>query len=256
MEVTVIGSSISWTDRPASCYALGKDILIDCGEGTSKYLEKNGIDFLKVKHIFITHIHSDHCVSLLQFLCQHIQYNPAEKYKTLTIYGPKNFKKFLTDMASLFKVLFENDDIEKYINIVEIDDFSKTIEIDGYTVTMHELKHGRLVDIGYVFNDGKTKFGFSGDCTYTPNLDNFVNECDVMFLECCGESTTENHLGYDWYSKFQNENLDKTFFAIHCINKVFFNAEELKINVVDTGDRIVIENNKITKNGKNIIKNM
>lgn len=238
MKVTVIGSSTSWTERPMSCYAVDTDILVDTGEGTVKLLKRNGIDFYNVKHILITHIHSDHCFGLMSFLTQHIQYNPVEKYKTLTVYGPKGLKEFLTKLLVLFVAIDDKTDIEDYVNIVEIEDFTKKLTVNNYTISVHKLNHGKLLNIAYVFDDGKQKIGFSGDCTYDENLEEFIKEIDAGFVDCAGETTSPNHLGYDKFTQIQKMYPNKRLIAIHSIDRVFLNAKELGIEVVDSGDKI------------------
>ena len=73
-NVKVIGCSTAWTNRPMSSYCLDDEILIDCGEGTTKYYDKTDVNFNSIKNIFITHFHSDHFSGLTQYLCQHCLY--------------------------------------------------------------------------------------------------------------------------------------------------------------------------------------
>lgn len=43
----------------------GKQFLIDCGEGTQNKLIQNGIHTARLNHIFISHLHGDHCFGLM-----------------------------------------------------------------------------------------------------------------------------------------------------------------------------------------------
>lgn len=236
MKITIIGSSTTWTDRPMSSYCIDNKILVDCGEGTQKSYTKCGVNISDIKHIFLTHTHSDHTAAITTFLSEHIDYCTPEKKKTLTIYGGKGITRFLTDTYKLF--LYPKEiNIEEYINIVEITDFNQKIIIDNYEVSVTKLVHGSLEDIAYTFNNGKKKIGFSGDCTYDENLENFINNIDIGFVECCGKETTKYHLGYDKFKYFQDKYKNKVFFAIHCNDNIFLSSKELNILTPDSGDK-------------------
>ena len=43
----------------------GKQFMIDCGEGTQLQLRRSRIRFTKLGHVFISHLHGDHCFGLL-----------------------------------------------------------------------------------------------------------------------------------------------------------------------------------------------
>lgn len=43
----------------------GKMFMVDCGEGTQMQLRRSRIRFTKLGHVFITHLHGDHCFGLI-----------------------------------------------------------------------------------------------------------------------------------------------------------------------------------------------
>jgi len=46
----------------------GKLFMVDCGEGAQLQMRKAGLSFPKIGHIFISHIHGDHCFGLIGML--------------------------------------------------------------------------------------------------------------------------------------------------------------------------------------------
>ncbi len=52
--------------RPASqvLSTRGKLFMVDCGEGTQTRLARQGLSLSRLSHIFLTHIHGDHCFGL------------------------------------------------------------------------------------------------------------------------------------------------------------------------------------------------
>ena len=79
--------------------------------------------------------------------------------------------------------------------------------------------------MAYLFRKNDYSIGFSGDCTYTDNLENFVSQTDICFLECCSEKTTENHLGYDKFLDIKNRYPNNRYLAIHCVDRLYNNKD-------------------------------
>lgn len=228
MKVTVVGCSTSWSDRPTSSYCIDNDTLVDCGEGTFKYYSKAKLDYRNIKNIFITHFHTDHTLNLTQYFCHYICYAKPEERKTLTIYGQKGLKNYLHNILITNKD-FENVNIEDYINIVELKDYSKPIHVGKYDIELFKFQHGMLEDTAYIFDDGKVKVGFSGDLSMQEGIQKFINACNVVFLDCSGRVSSSSHLGYNDYIKLANENKNTKFFAIHCTDDVYNNEKNLGI---------------------------
>ncbi|WP_066627575.1 ribonuclease Z [Labilibacter marinus] len=69
-SVTILGSSsaLPTSKRYPTAQLLNvseRFFLIDCGEGTQRQLRKYKIKFTKIDHIFISHLHGDHCFGLI-----------------------------------------------------------------------------------------------------------------------------------------------------------------------------------------------
>lgn len=66
--------------------------LIDCGEGTQVQLRKHKIKFSSINHIFISHLHGDHCYGLIGLVSTFMLLN---RENDLHIYGPKGIKEMI-----------------------------------------------------------------------------------------------------------------------------------------------------------------
>ena len=63
----------------------GKLFMIDCGEGTQVQMRRTHLNFNKLKAIFISHIHGDHCFGLMGLLST---FGLMGRTEPLSIYGP------------------------------------------------------------------------------------------------------------------------------------------------------------------------
>ena len=236
MKVQVIGCSTSWTSRPMSSYCLNDEILIDCGEGTAKEYLKLDFDSDKVKDIFITHFHFGHIFVLAYYFCKQRKIFEATGEKRLTVYGPEGLKKHLKLMQYFVfgEKSLDEIQVEDFLNIVELSDGDE-VQIDSVKVKTFRLEHGNVDDNGYVFEVGDKKIGFSGDCTYTTNVENFVKDCDICFLECCSLKTSEKHLGYDKFKEIENKYPSCRFLAIHSTDNLYLNQDKYDMEFAISG---------------------
>lgn len=76
----------------------GRLFLIDCGEGTQVQLRKNKIKFARIKHIFISHLHGDHCYGLVGLIST---FRLLNREAPLHVYGPKGIKEMITIQLKL-----------------------------------------------------------------------------------------------------------------------------------------------------------
>lgn len=228
MQVTVIGCSTCWTDKPVSSYCINGNILVDCGEGTTKQYKKCGVDFFSIKHIFITHFHTDHFTGLSAHISQVLAYEGEDKKYRLNIYGPKGLLKALNSFKENFACPSINKKVEDYIKVFELENNSQLC-VEALKIKTFNLDHGGIENLAYVFDDDKVKVGFSGDCTYTKQVDKFVESCDVAFVDCCAEKTTKNHMGADKFCYLQNKFFQTKMIAVHSTDEFLKKAKKYKI---------------------------
>ena len=93
-KLTILGcnSAIPTIDRHPTTQLLNVNqrfFLIDCGEGTQIQLRKNGLNFQRISHIFISHLHGDHYFGLIGLVnTMHL----LGRNKELHIYAHRSLK--------------------------------------------------------------------------------------------------------------------------------------------------------------------
>lgn len=98
MKLTILGcySATPRTDTNPTAQVLeikNHMFLIDCGEGTQVELRRNKIKFSRIKHIFISHLHGDHCFGLAGLVST---FRLLTREADLHIYAPKGLKEVIT----------------------------------------------------------------------------------------------------------------------------------------------------------------
>ena len=76
----------------------GEVLMFDCGEGTQRQLMRSSVSFMKIKKIFISHLHADHFLGLAG-LIQSMSFNGKED--DLRIFGPTGTAETVDAMLGL-----------------------------------------------------------------------------------------------------------------------------------------------------------
>ena len=120
--------------------------LIDCGEGTQVALRRNKIKFVRIKHIFISHLHGDHFFGLIGVIST---FSLLKRKAPLTIYGPKGIKEIILLQLKLSKAWtsYPLHFIELEANTPE-----RIYEDDKVTVDTIPLRH-RIYANGFLFKE-------------------------------------------------------------------------------------------------------
>ncbi len=95
MKLNILGcysaTPRAFTNPTAQVLEINNHIfLIDCGEGTQVQLRRHKVKFNRIKHIFISHLHGDHCFGLAGLISTlHLLGREAD----LHIHAPKGLKE-------------------------------------------------------------------------------------------------------------------------------------------------------------------
>ena len=118
--------------------------MIDCGEGAQLQFRKSRLKFSRLNHIFISHLHGDHCFGLWGLIST---LNLLGRTAELHIYSPRGLEALLLPTLAFFnrqmtyRVLFHEFDTDKP---------SLVYEDRSLTVTTIPLRH-RIPCCGFLF---------------------------------------------------------------------------------------------------------
>lgn len=127
----------------------GKQFMVDCGEGTQMQLRRSRIRFTKLGHVFLTHLHGDHCFGLIGMIST---FGLLGRTAPLHVYADAALGPMLDAQVKLFcsglgyEVVFHPVDTK--VAKVIYEDRSLTVE----TVP---LRH-RVPCCGYIFREKPT----------------------------------------------------------------------------------------------------
>lgn len=77
----------------------GKLFMMDCGEGAQLQMRRSGLSFNKMGHVFITHLHGDHCFGLIGMIST---FALLGRTATLNIFAPEALGDMLQRQMQMF----------------------------------------------------------------------------------------------------------------------------------------------------------
>ena len=222
LHILGCGSALPTTRHFATSQVVNlrdKLFMIDCGEGAQMQLRKSRLKFSRLNHIFISHLHGDHCFGLMGLIST---FGLLGRTAELHIHSPKGLEELLTPMLNFFchtlayKVIFHEFDTRQTSVVYE--DRSMTVTtipccgflfaekarpnhiirdmVDFYKVPVYELnriKNGSdyVTPEGEVIantrltrpSDPPRKYAYCSDTIFRPEIVKQLSGVDLLFHE-------------------------------------------------------------------------
>jgi len=123
-----------------------KQYMIDCGEGTQIRMRQMGLKINRLGHIFISHLHGDHCFGLIGLISS---FGMLNRTADLYIHGPIGITKLFE-----YQIAFFCDNLPFKVIFEEFDTRSNAMMFEDRSVTVYSipLKH-RVPCSGFLFNE-------------------------------------------------------------------------------------------------------
>ena len=153
-EVNILGcgSALPTTRHFSSSQVVNireKLFMIDCGEGAQLQLRRSKLKFTRLNHIFISHLHGDHCFGLMGLIST---FGLLGRTATLHIYAHKELEKLLAPQLEFFC-----KGMSYSVEFHAIDPTKAAVIYDDRSVTISTipLKH-RIPTCGFLFQEKQT----------------------------------------------------------------------------------------------------
>jgi len=207
MKITLLGTGTPTPSlkKASSGYLIesGSDLIVmDCGPGTARRLLETGRQSTEVTHLFLSHLHYDHCMEY-PHLCLQRWDMGADRIPDLKVYGPAPIQRMTEQLFGEDGVF--GPDIESRVKHQgSIDVFEKrggvpprlkpqpevtevvpgdTIEGDTWKITVGEASHVQpyLECYGYRMDTAEGSFCYSGDSGgVCETIIQLAKGCDVL----------------------------------------------------------------------------
>ena len=166
------GSALPTTRHNASSQIVkigNKQFMIDCGEGTQLQLRRRHIHFSFINHIFISHLHGDHCFGLIGLIST---FGLLGRTAPLHIYADAMLEKVMKPQLDFFC-----KDIKYPLFFHGIDAGKHCVIFEDNTITVESLPlNHRMPCCGFLFREKPKKRHLVGDAVNFYNIPTYQRQ--------------------------------------------------------------------------------
>ena len=187
-EVTILGngSASPAADKHQTAHVLNvreQFYLIDCGEGTRQRMMRVGVSPLKIRAVFVSHIHGDHVYGLVPLIAS---LGLAGKRTPLKIFGPAALGRLLDFFQNEF-----GQPVDFGLEFTPVDTTAHRLVYENRSMEVWSipLRH-RTPTAGYFFrekpdphNHPTRSYAYLSDTLPSPKAAGLVKGVDLMYHE-------------------------------------------------------------------------
>ena len=187
------GSALPTTRHNASAQIVkigNKQFMIDCGEGTQVQLRRQHIHFSFINHIFISHLHGDHCFGLIGLIST---FALLGRTAPLHIYADPNLEEVMKPQIDFF---CKGMNYPLFFHSIDATRQEVIYEDNTITVESIPLKH-RMPCCGFLFREKPKKRHLIGDIVNFYNIPAYMRQAikdGADFITPDGETIPNNRL--------------------------------------------------------------
>ena len=162
MSLNVLGcaAAIPTPGRMTSCQVLENRqslYMIDCGEGAQTMFRKMRLPFNRLRHIFISHLHGDHCLGLPGLLSS---MGLQESREIVTVHI---FERGAEQFDALLRVIGHDLPLQIQWNVIRPDQCGVILDEPALTVETFRLSHNDTPAVGFLFRQKPKARHLRGD---------------------------------------------------------------------------------------------
>jgi ribonuclease BN (tRNA processing enzyme) len=187
MEIVLLGTGVLIPNKSRNAAGIlvkiinrsnGKNVylLFDCGNGILRQIEKAGVPFQDINHVFFSHYHTDHFSDFVPLIMGN---KMKERTEILHVHGPKGLNDIIH--ALLTKVYPYLEETLSFIEINEVKD-GLVQENKDWRIYCTKVEHGDA--LGYKIVADTKSIVYSGDTGYSENLLELSKDADLLIHEC------------------------------------------------------------------------
>ena len=188
MQLIILGSGtgipLNYAGSPSLLLILDNDpVVFDMGPGSLRQISKAGINFERIRRIFITHFHPDHTADIIHFLFATRNPSIIKRRDPFVITGPAGIKNLISHLQDSYVDCLNLP--PGMMTVEELDKDKKFGKDYGiFKLTACPVMHS-IESMAYRIEDRTGKnFVYSGDTAFCEEIVDLAKDTDLLILEC------------------------------------------------------------------------